>query len=217
MSAPTMSDVFALAIAQTLPPAVPYGFGGIWLKGSSSHPGGLVDCSGLWYGIGVALGVPVPRTSEDQFKLLRPVSSPVLGTLIFYDVEADDQEQPAHVAMYWGPGHVLQAPRTGENVGIYPSLPYPIMGYRALPFPSSPAPPAAPSPSPSPQPQEEDMAGPAISADGSTVAMVRDDGHLIVAKGGPTPADWNNASLTDLTDRGVATDPGAGDWKFPTA
>jgi hypothetical protein len=210
-----MSDVFALAIAQTLPPAVPYGFGGIWLKGSSSHPGGLVDCSGLWYAIGVELGVPVPRTSEDQFKLLAPVAVPILGTLIFYDVPTDDQPQPAHVAMYWGPGHVLQAPRTGETVGVYPSLPYRIMGYRALPFPSSPAPAPAPSPSPSPQQEEPEML--AISADGSTVAAIRDDGHLIVAKGGPTAADWNNASLTDLTDRGVETDPSAGDWKFPTA
>jgi hypothetical protein len=215
MSAPTMSDVFALAIAQTLPPAVPYGFGGIWLKNSSSHPGGLVDCSGLWYAIALELGHPIPRTSEEQFAGLPAVSSPVLGTLIFYDVASDPQAQPAHVAMYWGPGHVLQAPRTGENVGIYPSLPYPIMGYRALPFPSSSAPTPAPSPSPSPQQEEPEML--AISADGSTVAAIRDDGHLIVAKGGPTAADWNNASLTDLTDRGVETDPGAGDWKFPTA
>lgn len=148
----TIQDFNNIAQWQTVPPAVPYVFGGVNLKGSAS-PG--MDCSGLPWAICNLLGVAIPRTSEAQFSGLPAVALANIrqGDLVFYDVPTDDQPQPAHVSIWWDSGHILQEPHTGEDAGIYPNsaLPYKIMGYRRLPLPSA-APPAPPAP-----PKEEDM------------------------------------------------------------
>lgn len=135
---PTIVDFNNLALAQS---GVPYVFGGVTLKGS---PSAGLDCSGLPYAVSLALGQTIPRTSEAQFAgLPRLVAPQRRGDLIFYDVASDDQAQPAHEAIYWDAETVLQAPHTGEAVGLYSTsaLPYPIMGYCQLPFPNTPTPP----------------------------------------------------------------------------
>jgi hypothetical protein len=180
----TIVDFNALAFAQI---GVPYVFGGTSLKGSP-HPG--LDCSGLPYAVSLALGKNIPRTSEAQFAGL-PSTSPSQGVLVFYDVPTDTQPQPAHVAIWWDPWHVLQAPRTGEDVGIYPNtaLPYEIMGYRQLPFPAAP-------PSPPTPPQGEDMIAPTPSGNGywlcsgSGAIITRGDAQYL---GGPNTSIVNGA------------------------
>jgi len=143
----TIVDFNNLALAQT---GVPYVFGGVNLAGTPS-PG--LDCSGLPYAVSLAFGQAIPRTSEAQFADLPRIPGPQRrGDLIFYDVASDNQPQPAHEAIYWDSGHVLQAPHTGTLVGVYPNsaLPYPIMGYCSLPFPNA-------TPPPPPVIQEDDM------------------------------------------------------------
>lgn len=147
----TIADFNAVASAQAVAPAVPYVFGGVSLKGSQ-HPG--VDCSGLIYAAAHALGVAVPRTSEAQYTALPMVTKQGLraGDLVLYDVPTDEQAQPAHVAIWWNAGLVLQAPHTGADVEFSSPLPYEIMGYRRLPFPDAPTPGPAPSPHPVSEP-----------------------------------------------------------------
>ncbi len=79
-------------------------------------------------------------------------------------------------------------------------------------YDGTPAP--TPAPTPIPTPTTEDPMNPAISEDGTVLAAIRSDGHLVVfsAPGG----NYANASITDLTDRGQATDAAGGPWTFPT-
>jgi hypothetical protein len=119
---------------------VPYVFGGISLKGSA-RPG--LDCSGLPYAVAAALGVGIPRTSEEQFAHLEHVAADALrqGDLVYYDVASDTQAQPAHEGIVWGfgnPGTIIEAPHTGDVVRVAMADIYPIMGFRRLPFPSRP-------------------------------------------------------------------------------
>ena len=192
----TIVDFNNLALAQT---GVPYVFGGVNLAGTP-NPG--LDCSGLPYAVSLALGKSIPRTSEAQFAGLTRISQPNRrGDLVFYDVASDDQAQPAHEAIWWDSGHVLQAPRTGENVGVYPNsaLPYPIMGYCQLPFPN-----VAPSPAP-PIPEEYEEMSSVVLDDGTIVSyVVNMSGHLIEitrhAGTAGVPASGQNMSVLDLTD-----------------
>ena len=143
----TITDFNNLAAAQR---GVPYVFGGINLRGSR-YPG--LDCSGLIYAVSLALGQSIPRSSESQFAGLTRIAGPRrTGDLAFFDVASDAQPQPAHVAIYWNTTTWLQAPHTGEDVDFYPlsALPYPIMGWCALPFPDF-------TPPPPPVVQEDDM------------------------------------------------------------
>lgn len=75
---------------------------------------------------------------------------------------------------------------------------------------------STPAPTPAPPKKKGKKPMLAFSADGKSIAAVRDDGHLIVATVGPS-GGWNDAGLNDLTDRGVAADPAAGHWTFPTS
>lgn len=137
----TIADFNNLAEDQL---GVPYVWGGTGLFGSP-HPG--LDCSGLIFEVCVELGIAVPRTSQAQFNGLNFVSVIELrrGDLVFYYVITDKGEQPAHVAIWWDGLTVLEAPHTGEDVKYSPRLPYPIMGYRRLPFVN---PPVVPTPAP---------------------------------------------------------------------
>lgn len=127
----TRSAFLELAGAQL---GVPYVFGGTGLAGSA-HPG--LDCSGLPYAVCGALGLVIPRTSQEQFAGLEaiPFAAREPGDLVFYDVPEDGPPQPQHEGIFWGAGQILQAPHTGDVVKISPlDLGYTIMGYRRIPF-----------------------------------------------------------------------------------
>ncbi|MCS0606200.1 NlpC/P60 family protein [Streptomyces sp. LP11] len=82
------------------------------------------DCSGLTSRAWSDAGTPIPRTSQEQWRLLPKVPLKELrpGDLVVYFPEA------THVAMYVGGGNVVQAPRPGEQIKVSPLASYPILG-----------------------------------------------------------------------------------------
>ncbi len=86
---------------------VPYVFGG-------ASPSAGFDCSGLMYWAYAQAGVSISRPADYQrddavrinYEDLQP------GDLVFYG------EPPSHVGMYIGNGEIVNAPRTGEVVGV---------------------------------------------------------------------------------------------------
>ncbi|MBT2539366.1 C40 family peptidase [Streptomyces sp. ISL-44] len=73
---------------------------------------GSFDCSGLTSQAWLAAGRPIPRTSQEQLRLLPKVAIKDMrpGDLIIYFDDA------SHVAMYVGDGAMVHAPRPGRNV-----------------------------------------------------------------------------------------------------
>jgi cell wall-associated NlpC family hydrolase len=84
----------------------PYRFGG---AGPDSF-----DCSGLTLQAWKAAGITLPRTSQEQIRVGRPVAKGDLrpGDLVFFY----SSTAPSHVGLYVGNGVILHAPRTGKNV-----------------------------------------------------------------------------------------------------
>ncbi|MFF4581577.1 NlpC/P60 family protein [Streptomyces sp. NPDC001389] len=70
------------------------------------------DCSGLTSQAWLAAGRPIPRTSQEQLRLLPKVALKDMrpGDLIIYFDDA------SHVGMYVGDGAIVHAPRPGRNV-----------------------------------------------------------------------------------------------------
>ncbi|MFF2814459.1 NlpC/P60 family protein [Kitasatospora cineracea] len=99
------------------------------------------DCSGLTSQAWRAAGVPIPRTSQQQWAGLRHVALRDLrpGDLVIYHGDA------GHVALYLGGGAVVHAPHTGTVVKLAPVTMLPILGaVRPDPdAPPEPVPPAA--------------------------------------------------------------------------
>ena len=91
---------------------VPYVWGGESPKGSGS-PG--FDCSGLTAWSWGQVGVGLPHFSGAQMADSTPVPVSDLqpGDLLFYGPGGSD-----HVAMYVGPGTMIEAPYTGASVWI---------------------------------------------------------------------------------------------------
>jgi cell wall-associated NlpC family hydrolase len=91
---------------------VPYVWGAESPKGSGS-PG--FDCSGLTAWSWGQVGVGLPHFSGAQMADSTPVPINDLqpGDLLFYGAGGGD-----HVAMYVGPGEMIEAPFTGSSVGI---------------------------------------------------------------------------------------------------
>lgn len=93
---------------------VPYEWGG-------TSPGIGFDCSGLSMWEYATVGVPLLRTSQEQFReyeIGRGV--PLLpGDQLFIPGSDGTEALPGHVMTYVSPGKVLQAPFTGEDVGVY--------------------------------------------------------------------------------------------------
>ncbi|MEZ0090501.1 NlpC/P60 family protein [Streptacidiphilus sp. EB129] len=94
----------------------------------------VFDCSGLTSQAWLHAGVPIPRTSEEQWAQLThvPLSALRPGDLIIYFAGA------SHVAIYIGDGLVIQAPRPGAFVDVAPIAQNPILG-AVRPDPSSPS------------------------------------------------------------------------------
>ncbi len=93
---------------------VPYVWGG-------TSPSGF-DCSGLVQYCYRQVGVNLPRTSREQFKVgtfIAPDNLAALkpGDLLFFGYNADPG-RIHHVAMYVGDGNFIHAPGTGDHVKI---------------------------------------------------------------------------------------------------
>ncbi|WP_327146922.1 C40 family peptidase [Nocardia sp. NBC_01327] len=77
------------------------------------------DCSGLTQYVTRASGVSIPRTSQDQYRLLPKVNPADIqpGDLIFPGAEFNGGN-PTHVMMYIGNGQCIEAPHTGADVRV---------------------------------------------------------------------------------------------------
>jgi cell wall-associated NlpC family hydrolase len=80
------------------------------------------DCSGLVQWAYAQAGISVPRVTHQQF-----VSGPQIpfdqaqpGDLLFWRNDPTNPGYVSHVAIYWGDGKMLHAPRTGDVVKIVP-------------------------------------------------------------------------------------------------
>ncbi|MEU9849404.1 NlpC/P60 family protein [Streptomyces sp. NPDC047985] len=72
------------------------------------------DCSGLTSQAWAAAGRPIPRTSQEQWRLLPRIAIKDMrpGDLIIYHDDA------SHVGMYIGDGAIVHAPRPGRDVTL---------------------------------------------------------------------------------------------------
>ncbi|MFF4079164.1 C40 family peptidase [Streptomyces sp. NPDC087218] len=72
------------------------------------------DCSGLTSQAWAAAGRPIPRTSQEQWRLLPRIAIKDMrpGDLIIYHDDA------SHVGMYVGDGAIVHSPRPGRNVTL---------------------------------------------------------------------------------------------------
>ncbi|MFJ1594782.1 NlpC/P60 family protein [Kitasatospora albolonga] len=75
---------------------------------------GSYDCSGLTSKAWAAAGRPIPRTSQEQWRLLPRIDIQDMrpGDLIIYHADA------SHVGMYVGDGSIVHSPRPGRNVTL---------------------------------------------------------------------------------------------------
>ncbi|MFC9248131.1 C40 family peptidase [Streptomyces sp. NPDC057136] len=75
---------------------------------------GSYDCSGLTSQAWAAAKRPIPRTSQEQWRLLPRIAVEDMrpGDLIIYHADA------SHVGMYVGDGAIVHAPRPGRNVTL---------------------------------------------------------------------------------------------------
>ncbi|MZF88499.1 C40 family peptidase [Streptomyces sp. SID5643] len=82
------------------------------------------DCSGLTSQAWLTAGVVIPRTSQEQWRLLRrvPVGKMRPGDLIIHNADA------SHVSLYIGGGRMIHAPRPGRHVTVAPAGSMEILG-----------------------------------------------------------------------------------------
>ncbi|MFJ6570691.1 NlpC/P60 family protein [Streptomyces sp. NPDC091292] len=82
------------------------------------------DCSGLTSQAWLAAGVPIPRTSQEQWRRLPrvPVEEMRPGDLVIYFADA------SHVALYVGEGQIIHSPRPGRTVTVAPAGSMAILG-----------------------------------------------------------------------------------------
>lgn len=93
------------------------------------------DCSGLVQWAGKQIGVSLPRTSQEQWKVGTPVTADQLqpGDLVFSAGSDGSAASPGHVAIYAGDGQVIVAPHTGASVRVQPLAQLSPTGYRRPP------------------------------------------------------------------------------------
>lgn len=86
----------------------PYRFGG-------NSPQGL-DCSGLVEMTYRAAGIRVPRTTDEQFRVLPSTDTPRPGDLLFFG----SGSKATHVGIYRGNRQMIHAPGSGRSVVSVP-------------------------------------------------------------------------------------------------
>lgn len=93
---------------------LPYIWGG-------TSPGIGFDCSGLTQWMYASVGVFIGRSTFSQYKEYDiGRGEPLLpGDLLFIPGSDGTPTLPGHVMAYHSPGKILQAPFTGEDVGVY--------------------------------------------------------------------------------------------------
>lgn len=109
---------------------VPYQWGG-------TSPATGFDCSGLVQHVYADLGISLPRTSQEQATVGRPVASLAdarPGDLLFFEPGPGG---PGHVGIYIGDGKMIDAPHTGTTVQVQSVWTTPCAIRRVLP-PSTP-------------------------------------------------------------------------------
>jgi cell wall-associated NlpC family hydrolase len=107
------SDATATAIAYARAQlGKPYVWGG-------TGPAGY-DCSGLVMEAYASAGVPIPRTSQDQWASLPHVSSPRPGDLVFFPGGDGTWSAPGHVALVISATKMIEAYATGYPVRVSP-------------------------------------------------------------------------------------------------
>ncbi len=76
------------------------------------------DCSGLTMVAWEKAGVSMPHSAQDQYDLTTriPISALLPGDLVFFGTPTDVY----HVGLYLGGGSMVDAPETGQDVGIQP-------------------------------------------------------------------------------------------------
>ncbi|SPL92758.1 putative secreted protein [[Actinomadura] parvosata subsp. kistnae] len=80
------------------------------------------DCSGLVQWAYGQAGVRMPRVTHQQWVTgpQVPLSQAQPGDLLFWRNDPTNPDYISHVAIYWGNGKMLHAPRTGDVVKIAP-------------------------------------------------------------------------------------------------
>ncbi|NUP67198.1 MAG: C40 family peptidase [Nonomuraea sp.] len=80
------------------------------------------DCSGLVQWAYARAGVRMPRVTHQQWVTgpQVPLSQAQPGDLLFWRNDPTNPDYISHVAIYWGNGKMLHAPRTGDVVKIVP-------------------------------------------------------------------------------------------------
>jgi len=96
------------AVAAVRQVGVPYRYGGNNVRG--------FDCSGLVQYAYRAAGKELPRTTDDLWQQMQPVSGRNLevGDVLFFDIEG----KVSHVGLYLGSRRFVHAPATGREVTI---------------------------------------------------------------------------------------------------
>jgi cell wall-associated NlpC family hydrolase len=86
---------------------------GKWYEWGAEGPD-TYDCSGLTSQAWAAAGLTIPRTSQEQWRLLKHIDIKDMrpGDLIIYNADA------SHVALYLGNGSIVHAPRPNRKVSI---------------------------------------------------------------------------------------------------
>jgi cell wall-associated NlpC family hydrolase len=86
---------------------------------------GSFDCSGLVRWAYAQAGVPLPRTSREQFRAAPPVVDGGLrpGDLVFWATDPTDPATIHHVGLYVGQALMVHAPHTGALVRVDPLRP----------------------------------------------------------------------------------------------
>ncbi|MCU7843707.1 MAG: C40 family peptidase [Candidatus Thiodiazotropha sp. (ex Monitilora ramsayi)] len=105
-AAKTRHPAVEIALAQL---SKPYRYGG-------NSPAGF-DCSGLVHFAFSRSGIPVPRTSLDQYRHSQPIGRERIqpGDLLFFQIAG---KQPSHVGLYVGKGQFIHASTSEKKVTL---------------------------------------------------------------------------------------------------
>ena len=93
---------------------------GVQYQWGGENPTTGFDCSGLLQYVWKSLGVNIPRTTFEQWKVGKAVGLDQLqpGDAVFAAGSDGTPSNPGHVGMYIGNGKIIVAPHTGSTVQV---------------------------------------------------------------------------------------------------